>query len=263
MFKKLSYIKCLWSIHILIRTLCGLIVFYSLYYVFRNNEEKLFSNIVFQSTYDYQTLMAGLIAFIGALWTVSAIKKQIRLQQYQIQNERYEKLLAVKKSFFNPSLDYQEYISQIWLQKDGLVSAPDKDPKYREDLIKLINTIGYIDWKLTQFLTKLKYFDSRLHEKIGKNDYNSLDKQDQIEALAEIIILNYMIDEFIAFLNTHQLENNLPKTIAAMDLIDKLNKHAPFKMILEDKDTKNDIIKKLKVPIIIWTDNDKRKFLFE
>ena len=62
--------------HITIRVICALVIYISFYAVLRSDNERLFSNILLEFISDWQTLIAGLIAFVGAFLTVKVMRAQ-------------------------------------------------------------------------------------------------------------------------------------------------------------------------------------------
>jgi hypothetical protein len=216
--------------------------------------------LFFDTDIQWETLVTGLLAFAGAGLTVLTIKEQIKIQQYQLQNERFQKLHSIKTSLRTPTLEYQTYIHQIFLQKNGFVSILDESND-RENFIQSLNNVEYVDWKLNMFINSLKFYDKAIHiqlEVVGENfeEYKAI-------IIPQIVILKVFLEKLNDFLNTNPLENNLPKVISSEYLVNKFEDDFLYKSMDNDDATKNKVIEKLKEPIIIWTDNDERIFFKE
>lgn len=201
--------------------------------------------------YEWQTLVAGLLALGAAWWTVKHLKEQINLQREALEDDkrRYEdsqlkKQLAARAALPDALADIYrygvkcaEYYSNLLLTHAGIETVPDSctqlpEPPY-EATIPIKTSIEYLDPLSIKRMTELTNWFQILNARHGDEDPS---KHSISQGVFDSMKLCGLAERLFKF--ARQPEESVPTNKITRDEIEKY-----FFLLLRWSDRKRDIFK--------------------
>ena len=159
---------------------------------------------VFHSIYNYQALIAGIIAFIGALLTV--------LQMQQQENDRtYRNSISSRSSLAIAAVKITEYLHE---SIDYTYKKRDKTPVFPQSELNVISEhIKYTDKKSAEEFHRILSFAQIHHSRLSKQDDSRIAKSSYSinQNALDSLILGTCLNDIFYYARNHNRKFHLKK----------------------------------------------------